>query len=58
MKAKFTGRWLSSCCGELMDYNQGLCPDCMEPTEPEAEVDDGWFENLKVEANKIIDKAN
>jgi len=36
----FTGRWISSCCGSLMDYTMGFCPECLENAEPKTEVEE------------------
>lgn len=30
--------YYSNCCNALMDYNQNICPECMEPCEKELEL--------------------
>lgn len=51
----FTGRYLSSCCGIIMDYDQDRCPWCGGDCVPKAEL--GEPERTPEELLTVLNKA-
>lgn len=48
----------SNCCGSLMDNDQTMCPECLEPCEKETRDERGMTWQQKFDAaNDALDQA-